>query len=62
VTASAITANINESLDVHLNVAAKVALHNVIVIDGITKFDNLVIREIFRPSVGIDARHCKDFL
>ena len=62
VTASAIAANINESLDVHLNVAAKVALHYEVVVDGITKFDNLVVREIFRAGVGVDACHRQNFL
>ena len=61
-TASAITANINESLDVHLNVAAEVALHYEVVVDGITKFNNLVVREILRAGVGVDARHRQNFL
>ena len=50
-----VAADINESLDVHLALAAKVTFDHDVLIDDITKFYNFVLREVSRTSIRIDA-------
>ena len=59
---TAIAADINESLDVHLNVATEITFDDDGMVDDITKFDNLVLREVLRAGIGVDTGLREDFL
>src|SRR3972149_6531794 len=53
---AAVAADVNQPLDVHLDLAAQVALHHVVLADVVAQRGDLRLGQIFYPGVGIDPR------
>ncbi len=62
VTDTAVAVDLDKSLDVHRDLTAKVTFNRVVVFDFVTKLCDLVLGEILRAGIGIDAGICKDVL
>src|SRR3989304_8691474 len=53
---AAITADVNQPFDVHLDFAAQVALHHVVLADVVAQGGDLRLGQVFHPGVGINPR------
>src|SRR5579871_1153135 len=61
-TQPAIAAEIHQPLDVHRYLAAQIAFHDVVVVDGLANLDDFVFRQIADPAIGGDAYFRADVL
>ena len=61
-TGAAIAADLAQTLDVECGLTAKVAFHDVAVVDGFTKLGLVSIGQILHAGVGVHACLCQDLL
>ena len=55
---AAVAVNLNESLDIHCDFLAKIALNVIIFINLVTELSNFFFCQILRARIGIYARLC----